>query len=361
MWGDFSKINMKNSKYILFGLILPTIFLFSPVNKAIAETVTATPVTTAISAPSDIVSDIKYTPAKYDVGMKILERNEQELDQIKKAKIFDSDVDDDTANIFLKADDAIRLPDFSKLLKQYPHLQIHNVNSKGDYVGCISKSDYDTKQAFANIKGKLYVIGSVAGIYACASGINDNGEVVGNYEYKEGMSRGFLWKKGKITKLSMLKSTGRAFPERINNSGIIVGAASIGRNSSGTEESRAVQWVNGKIKDLGMPEGSDRKFCGWAFDINEYNQVLVDCGGRPALWQNGKMYFFDDLVSGLEDGERFDISAENQFNRNFFTDNSLIFQTVKCSSKQDKSEANKWILSCDYKNMKVDVPNVIHI
>lgn len=348
---------MQNQKYIFSTIIISAVFLVFPPNKVSAEIINPSPVV----IPTEIVSSIKFIPAKYDIGIKMIEKSTQEIKNIIKNNTYLRDDEDGVSNFYLKGDDANRLPNISKLLKSYPHLQINDVNAKGDFVGCISKSDYDIKRAFASIKGRLYVIGSVAGIYACATGINDNGEVVGYYEYKEGMSRGFLWKKSRLTKLPLLKANERAQPERINNKGVIVGMASVGRPDGISEEAHAVRWVGGKIKDLGVPEGSGVKYCGWAFDVNNYGQILVDCAGKPALWFQDKMYYFDDLVSGLEESERFDTFTENEFNRNFSADNSLIFAVVKCSYKPNKFNDGEWVYGCDYRNMNVSVPKVINI
>ncbi|MFA6423866.1 MAG: hypothetical protein WCV83_00965 [Candidatus Magasanikbacteria bacterium] len=348
---------MRNQKHILFITIVFIVFLFSYSNKVSADTVVPILLPFSAGNSSNVVLEKKYNPAKFELGVKAEEKSEQEIKKLIKTDPYKKD-DGEVGNLYLKGDDLNRLPNISKLLKSYPHLQINDVNAKGDYVGCLSRSDYDVKRAFANIKGKQYIIGSVAGIFACATGINDNGDVVGYYDYREGVSRGFLWKKNKLTKLPLLKINESAMPERINNKGIIVGMASVGRPNGISEESHAVQWVNVKIKDLGIPEDSDIKYCGWAFDINNYGQVLVDCGGRPAMWYMDKMYYFDDLVSDLEIGERFDTFIEDEFNRNFFSDNSLFFRAVKCSYKPQKPNEEGMTYSCDYRRLKVSIPRV---
>jgi probable HAF family extracellular repeat protein len=203
-----------------------------------------------------------------------------------------------------------RVPNIFALLKAYPALGIHAVNRKGDFAGCIAKNDYDINKAFAKIKGKFYNIGSIGGIYACALGMNDKGQVVGIYEYREGERAGFTWSNGKITKLPALDindgSLPRAEPSAISNNGIIVGMSRVNIIEK-NEFVHAVRWVNGKIEDLvknhpNLNIGDNR-----ATDINSRGQILI-IDNNPVdgifIWQNGTVIKANDFFPNLEANEK---------------------------------------------------------
>ncbi len=221
---------------------------------------------------------------------------------------------------YLTADQNKLLKGDLNLLKTYPELEIQDINKAGDYVGCISRNEWDTVQAFAMIKGKLYKIGAIGQIYSCAYGINDKGQVVGTYGYKEGKQKGFLWDNGKITKLPALEvgdgGNVTVTVTGINNNGVIVGASLVqSSEKSGKEVRHATRWVNGEIEDLG------NGYYSVATDVNDKGQIIGGMNGELVVWQDGKVVSMQGLVKDLQKGET--VAYDSSNNQTFSLDGSL--------------------------------------
>ncbi|PIT87392.1 MAG: hypothetical protein COU31_03155, partial [Candidatus Magasanikbacteria bacterium CG10_big_fil_rev_8_21_14_0_10_40_10] len=95
------------------------------------------------------------------------------------------------AGIYLTTDEKKLLPDINWLTSQYPALEIHDINSGGDFVGKLAKSEYDPGEAFGYIGSKLIKLGKMGGVGSTAIGLNDKGQIVGYFEFDEiGVSGG---------------------------------------------------------------------------------------------------------------------------------------------------------------------------
>jgi probable HAF family extracellular repeat protein len=125
----------------------------------------------------------------------------------------------------------------------------------------------------------------VGGPTAMAHGLNDRGEVVGQFVAGDGVTRAFRWYRGHRTVLPTLPGPGRsATATDINARGEVVGA------SDGPHGRRAVLWRHGDVTDLGTLGGD----YSWAAALNDRGDVVgastTAAGELHAfLWSGGRM------------------------------------------------------------------------
>jgi probable HAF family extracellular repeat protein len=153
-------------------------------------------------------------------------------------------------------------------------------------------------------------LGTLGGPSAWATGINDNGQIIGQSlntisagqpKQVEGWSwsrpvTGFLWENGHMVDLGNLGGT-FALPTRINNRGQVIGLMT----SAGDTSSHPFLWENGSLKDLGTLGGSS----GRANAINESGEVvggarLANGLNRAFLWKDGVMTNLGTLGTGSQ-------------------------------------------------------------
>jgi probable HAF family extracellular repeat protein len=102
-------------------------------------------------------------------------------------------------------------------------------SSRGQITGVYSDISPDTQdpdtpeRGFLLDRGKLTRIDVPGAVQTRAVGINNRGQVVGEYTDADGMVHGFLWDKGRFTTFDGPDGTGASFTD-INDRGEIVGA-----------------------------------------------------------------------------------------------------------------------------------------
>jgi probable HAF family extracellular repeat protein/YD repeat-containing protein len=129
---------------------------------------------------------------------------------------------------------------------------------------------------------------SVAGVqiaapYSSPIGVNDRGDVIGNYS----TNTGFFWHAGKLTNLGFLPGAAYAYASAINASGAVAGYS--GASSSTGSWSHAYVWRDGKMTAL-----PDLGSSGFADAINDGGTVagtVYDASGNvlAAEWKDGKL------------------------------------------------------------------------
>jgi len=101
----------------------------------------------------------------------------------------------------------------------------HDINRTGTIVGAFDKSPGTTLHAFMVHSGGFHEI-KIPGFPnapANATGVNDFGDVAGQFTEGNGAKLGFLLHQGKLTILSFPGAKGGTFPTGLNNQGVIVG------------------------------------------------------------------------------------------------------------------------------------------
>lgn len=115
-------------------------------------------------------------------------------------------------------------------------------------------------QAFFWDGGAMYPLGSLSGGTSAALAINNNDWVVGTSTLTNGSTRAVLWKFNTVTKKATIQDLGtlggfNSFATGINNQGVVVGYADTGatyeENGIRLGIQRAFSWRNGVMYDLG--------------------------------------------------------------------------------------------------------------
>jgi probable HAF family extracellular repeat protein len=134
------------------------------------------------------------------------------------------------------------------------------------------------------MRAAIVDLGTLGGVSAEASAINNSGQIIGTSTTASGHRRAFLWHDGIMTHLGTLGGN-ESVAHAINRRGQIIGSST---NAAG--ERRAFFWDDGVMSDLGTLGGNFT----FAAAINKHGAVVgqsTTASGemRAFLWQNGAM------------------------------------------------------------------------
>ncbi len=172
--------------------------------------------------------------------------------------------------------------------------------------------------------GQMVDVGTLGGLFAAPSGLNDRGQVVGASDVAGDLTQHpFSWNRGVMTDLGTFGGDNGS-AAWVNDAGDVVGEADF----PGDAIHHGFVWTNGVLNDL-KPVGSAP--CSNAFSINSSGQVVgnsTNCHGTglgAVLWENGSAIdlnsfippgsgiSFDESVFIGDDGE---IAVDGQLNGN---------------------------------------------
>ena len=166
----------------------------------------------------------------------------------------------------------------------------YGINNLGQVVG----QDSDNNQAVLYSGGSMSYLGTLGGDVSRATGINDNGQVVGWAQTVSGYYNAFLYSDGTMQGLGTLGGNA-SFAYAVNNSGQVVGLADIGSGHS-----NAFLYSGGTMKDLGTLDGIVQTNS-VAYGINDnglivgYTQTASD-GNSAFLYSGGVMEDLNSLI-----------------------------------------------------------------
>jgi probable HAF family extracellular repeat protein len=182
-------------------------------------------------------------------------------------------------------------------------------------------------------------IPSLGGSRTYTFGINSSGVVTGQSDVSNDLDpilltppvHGYQWSNGVVTDFGQIFGSNFNYGNGINDAGVIVGAADL----IGDTAAHAFLWNQGSVEDITPYDN----IVAWGIGINNNNEVVGSWGtfdgflsdGPPIytmacpclafLWQNGSLFFLNDLVpagwnlsAASSINERGDIVAQGQFN-----------------------------------------------
>ncbi len=136
-----------------------------------------------------------------------------------------------------------------------------------------------------------------------ASGINDNGWIVGNSSARNGQLQAVLWQGRRVTVLRGLPGCQASRANAINERGQIAGSCDFGWSNERPRNrlSHPVLWQNGRPRDLGRLRGDTGSM---AAALNDAGQVVGTSSNnaqsslsyRAFLWQSGRMLNLNALI-----------------------------------------------------------------
>jgi len=160
------------------------------------------------------------------------------------------------------------------------------INSIGQIVG-----NGGTTGSFLYDHGAVTELPTLGGIWGGASGINDQGWVVGVTQDARQQFQGYIYKNGATTQLQNLTPSrldATSVPSAINDAGVIVGM------SSTLQSTAPVYWTpTGDVVALNLQGATG----GTPYAINDLGQIVGGAdyagssNGGPFLWENGNTKF----------------------------------------------------------------------
>lgn len=175
------------------------------------------------------------------------------------------------------------------------------INNSGQVVGQAelavynqSGNNYSVDSAFLYTGGTMENLGTFGGMNSYASGINNNGQVVGQADLTGGTSsHAFLYTGGTMQDLGTLPGyTWISDARCINDSGQVAGWS-----ENNSDYRHAFLYSGGTMEDLGTLGGAES----WANGINDSGQVVGDAltGSNVThafLFSDGGMEDLNDLI-----------------------------------------------------------------
>jgi probable HAF family extracellular repeat protein len=153
------------------------------------------------------------------------------------------------------------------------------INNSGQVVGYSSLADNST-HAFSSDGTHMSDLGTLGGSSSVAYSINDKGDIVGVSSGSNNASHAFLYTESTMKDLGLLAGSSSTIAYAINNSGFIVGSATLSGSSGG---SRAFLSTGSTMVDLNSLLNASGQ--GWqlleARSINDSGQI-VGIGVNPA-------------------------------------------------------------------------------
>lgn len=142
-------------------------------------------------------------------------------------------------------------------------------------------------------------LGTLGGDCTLASGLNNEGTVVGNYVDDNQIQHGFVWKRGLIQDVGGSLGGDYSEVEGINDHGVIAGSAFLAGNTT----FHAAFWRQvGSVTDVGVLGGDQ---CSFASAINAKTQIVgasigddcnFDNNARAFLWEGGSIFDLNALI-----------------------------------------------------------------
>lgn len=192
--------------------------------------------------------------------------------------------------------------------------QVVGISETGTLLDCYSPIFLYDFFGFIWDKGRMTKLAAESGDQGTlAADINDRGDVVGTSGYCSDAAHNVLWKGRKIIDLGSLGGANGQLPSGINNREEVVGASDL----PGDYQHHAFLWRRGQISDLGtLPGDVDSE----AQNINNGGQIAgfsFDAYGnvRAAVWSGGAIYDLNTLVppsSGIFLQEALDVNDRGQ-------------------------------------------------
>jgi len=178
------------------------------------------------------------------------------------------------------------------------------INQRGQISGCSytnstpnQSTGLPTLDPFLWWHNKMKDLGTLGGVFGCAGGLNESGEVTGNSDLKGdqyGVTRPFLWRHGRLIDLGTFGGT-YGLGTALNNAGQVAGFAF----TKGNNAYHAFRWTKGVLKDLGALDG----YCNSnANGINARGDVVgasASCDlsvSHAYVWTHDTMIDLNDFV-----------------------------------------------------------------
>ena len=147
-------------------------------------------------------------------------------------------------------------------------------------------------------KSGMRDIGNLGGTCAIATGVNNQGMVIGDNVDDNPIERGFVWDNDSIKDLGGSIGGNQTTAEAVNQAGEVVGVGTL----QGEDSYHATLWKHvGEITDLGT---IDQDLCSFPTAINSQAQIVgaslpscaFDSNTRAFLWQDGSIFDLNTLI-----------------------------------------------------------------
>ena len=146
------------------------------------------------------------------------------------------------------------------------------------------------------------ILPKIDGLYSIIADINNNGLIVGGaIDLSTGVGQAVQWSNGTVSTLSIPQGFTWSTAGAVNDNGVIVGSG-----GSGAEDNEPLAWINGLPVLL-----KTRGYGGAALDINKAGDIVgyvnTEQFAAPALWRNGQLIILPDLfgaggfATGIDD------------------------------------------------------------